>query len=253
MLVRVGCPFALIILIFHCYTMFKILRKSSRPYRWLHRMFRRGDWLPDEIPFAKLYFSQFGEDLFLDSLFSDKPEGFWIDVGAFHPVMFSNTWMLYRRGWRGINIEPNPSGFQLFEEMRVRDINLNVAVGMSPSDSREFWCNGPYSSFSYANAEAGGASSSMTVRVDTLAAIVERYVGLGKAVDLLSVDCEGHDLGVLQSADWNTFRPSCVIVEDLSEDEGSEISQFLKKAGYQRVLRMGLSSFFIAEGSGLRM
>src|ERR1039457_5849033 len=78
--------------------------------------------------FRTVYFSQFGEDTFLDYYFFGRRTGFYVDVGAFHPFNISNTYIFYKRGWRGINIEPNPASFRAFLKYRPRDINLNVAV-----------------------------------------------------------------------------------------------------------------------------
>ena len=53
-------------------------------------------------------YSQEGEDLILSRYFDGQREGFFIDVGAFHPIRFSNTYLFYRLGWSGINIEARP-------------------------------------------------------------------------------------------------------------------------------------------------
>jgi hypothetical protein len=55
--------------------------------------------------------------------------GFYIDVGAHHPFRYSNTHMLYRRGWRGINIDPIPGAKIAFDRFRPGDINLEMGVG----------------------------------------------------------------------------------------------------------------------------
>ena len=54
-------------------------------------------------------YSQFGEDALVNSLFRNKKYGIYVDVGAYHPILYSNTYALYRRGWRGFAIDPNPS------------------------------------------------------------------------------------------------------------------------------------------------
>src|SRR5690348_6483959 len=74
-------------------------------------------------------FAQNHEDVLLRRLFPDSTDGFYIDVGANHPVYHSVTKHFYDRGWRGINIEPVPT---VFEELRAqRDRDLNLCVGVS--------------------------------------------------------------------------------------------------------------------------
>ena len=46
------------------------------------------------------------EDVILQRVFENMPEGCYVDVGASAPVIDSNTYALYTRGWRGICIDP---------------------------------------------------------------------------------------------------------------------------------------------------
>ena len=74
-------------------------------------------------------FSSAGEDMILRHILgSDKMEGFYVDVGAFHPTLFSNTYFFYLNGWRGINIEARPGSKELFDKVRPGDVNLEVGV-----------------------------------------------------------------------------------------------------------------------------
>src|SRR5687767_11168484 len=66
-------------------------------------------------------FSSAGEDMILRHMIgSDKRDGFYVDVGAYHPTLFSNTYFFYLHGWRGINIEARPGSQRLFNEIRPR-------------------------------------------------------------------------------------------------------------------------------------
>ena len=80
--------------------------------------------------YGRRFYSQAGEDMLLSLYYEGKKhKGFYVDVGAHHPYRFSNTAYFYKRGWRGINIEPTPSLFKAFPRRRRRDINLNVGIG----------------------------------------------------------------------------------------------------------------------------
>ena len=76
---------------------------------------------------------KFSEDkgkhfLFLKDYFKEKKDGFYIDVGCFHPIRLSNTKFLYDKGWRGINIDISSFSIDLFNYARPDDINLNIAA-----------------------------------------------------------------------------------------------------------------------------
>lgn len=224
--------------------MIEWLRKQTRPYRWLYKMLAERRWLAEEVPFAQIHFSQCGEDLVLQSLFAGQEFGRWIDVGAFDPFLFSNTYALYKRGWSGINIEPNPRGYAKIASARHRDVNINAAVGNGEGKFAEFFCSGPWSSLTRSNAErSGGLLEKVTVPVVSLQDVAERHDCLRP--EILSVDCEGHDIEVLKSANWERFRPRCVVVEDEVSGEESEIHQFLVLNGYKMLIHLGLSKIFI--------
>ena len=74
------------------------------------------------------FYSQWGEDIFLQKHFENKNIGFYVDIGCFHPTKFNNTNKMYQAGWTGINIDLNPFTIDLFKFARPRDINICAAV-----------------------------------------------------------------------------------------------------------------------------
>src|SRR5690554_515847 len=78
--------------------------------------------------FSTRIYSQEGEDILLRRIFEHNPPGFYVDVGAHHPFRFSNTKLLYDKGWHGINIEPNPKVKECFLKFRSRDTTVFAGV-----------------------------------------------------------------------------------------------------------------------------
>ena len=74
--------------------------------------------------FIRFYYSQFGEDIILGEILKKGSIGFYVDVGCYHPKKFSNTYMLYKKGWRGINIDMEEDKIQLFNMVRPHDLNI---------------------------------------------------------------------------------------------------------------------------------
>ena len=70
-------------------------------------------------------YSQEGEDRILLMPFENCKDGFYV---AHHPTRYSNTYLFYRMGWSGINIDAAPGSMNLFKKKRPRDINLEVAI-----------------------------------------------------------------------------------------------------------------------------
>ena len=72
--------------------------------------------------------SQFQEDRFILNKFPKKYKGIYLDIGSFHPTRHNNTYLLYKSGWKGINIDLNSLSIDLFNFLRPRDININTGI-----------------------------------------------------------------------------------------------------------------------------
>lgn len=200
---------------------------------------RRAFW----SPYSRVSYSQEGEDLLVERYFEHRGAGFYVDVGAHHPHRFSNTQLLYERGWSGINIDGAPGSMAAFERMRPRDVNLELLISDQPGEHDFFVFDEPA-----LNSMSSGLSSSrerdtaysvseiVSVHSMTLADVLrERARGVQK-IDLLTIDVEGHDLQVLRSNNWDEFRPEAVLVEVLETRLGDLLDEpavaFLVSLGY---------------------
>ncbi len=56
--------------------------------------------------------------------------GTYIDVGCNHPKRFSNTYALYRAGWRGLAVDLDPS---LCKQFRLARPYVSMMMRHSPS------------------------------------------------------------------------------------------------------------------------
>jgi FkbM family methyltransferase len=201
-------------------------------------------------------YSQEVEDLILARLFEGQRTGFYVDVGAHHPWRFSNTYLFYRRGWRGINIEPNPESLSLFERHRKRDINLNYGVADQGGELSYFMFNEPaLNSFDprlsqQRLSEKHWIVGTKTIQVRRLAALLEHFLPFETRIDFMSVDVEGYDLKVLESNDWSQFRPTCVLVEaegfDLGNPGNEPVHRLLMRHDYQLFAKTFNTVFYLA-------
>jgi FkbM family methyltransferase len=168
-------------------------------------------------------YSQEGEDMILRRIFDGRPHGFYVDVGAHHPRRFSNTFFFYRRGWSGINIEPNPDGMREFRAERTRDINLQLGVSDRPGKLTYYLFDEPALNTFDGELVAQRLDTTpykviakQEIAVERLDAILGQYMTVERKISFLTVDVEGLDLSVLMSNDWDRFRPECVLAEALS-------------------------------------
>jgi FkbM family methyltransferase len=195
-------------------------------------------------------YSQDGEDMLLRSLLADGAadstdyKGFFIDIGAHHPFRFSNTAYFYEAGWNGINIEPTPAAIKLFHQHRDRDINLPIGIG-AQRDKRTLYCfeDSALNSFDEEVAESYNAPIIETAEVDIfpLAQILDEHLSAGPAIDFMNIDVAGLDLQLLESNNWDKYRPKFVLVEDVDSVSGkvdaSEVHSFLNSKSYDLVYK----------------
>ena len=204
-------------------------------------------------------FSQNGEDLIIDMLIPDK-KGTYVDVGAHHPIRFSNTFQLYLKGWSGINIDPSPDCMKEFKKYRPGDVNLNVGVSDHPGRIG-YYC---FSESAYNTTSAKRAKhllkNKMTelkgkkqVRVVRLKSIFDRYLK-NRKIDVLNIDVETMELDVLQSNDWEAYRPRLIVMESiLSCYNGVETIKedpairYLLGRGYVVIAKARTTVFLMAE------
>ena len=197
-------------------------------------------------------YGQEGEDLVIDSLLGKKKKGFFVDVGAYHPVRISNTFRFYKRGWSGINIDPVKENIDLFKKHRKRDINLQVAISDVEGvlDFFEYGSDGSGSSVSKEYNEAMKSQGAKPLKVSKvrtvkLSRILDEYVG-GRHIDLLTIDTEGHDLEVLKSSDWVKYKPTVICLESWRGFE--RYLDFLSPFGYEVAKRSGGNTIFVRKG-----
>lgn len=194
-------------------------------------------------------FSQEGEDLLLRRIFENKlKRGFYVDVGAHHPKRFSNTYLFYKKGWKGINIDAMPGSMKLFNSVRPRDINIEVPI----SEKKEILTFYAFSepalntlSREYGEhrilEEHNHLLFKKDIETESLERILDTYLPKDQNIDFLTVDVEGLDFEVLKSNNWNKYRPTVVVVEayenSFIEVLNSEIYLFLNKLGYEIIAK----------------
>ena len=74
------------------------------------------------------HLGEFGEDIFIRRFFKKSNEGFYVDVGCYHPIKGSLTYYLFQSGWKGLNIDLSKVSVDLFKVARPNDHNINAAV-----------------------------------------------------------------------------------------------------------------------------
>lgn len=206
--------------------------------------------------YARLSYSQYGEDMVLQAVFARYPStysGLYVDVGAHHPMRFSNTRYFYELGWSGICVDPLPSSAKLFARWRPRDIFLQAGVAETEGEMTYYLFDEPaLNTFSkkIASENPSPIVAREKIQVYPLCKILADNLSGGSRIDFLSVDVEGMDIEVLRSNSWSDYRPYVVLIEEtmavtFADINNIEIVIFMKQQGYQAFARTPSGVFFI--------
>jgi FkbM family methyltransferase len=222
--------------------MLNFLKKVSP--KWLKEFCKRIMAAYEWDQWHEKSWSQEGEDQILRRIFERSSLGFYVDVGAHHPKRFSNTYLFYKRGWRGINIDAMPNSMDKFKKTRPRDINIEVGVGINSCELEYYFFdepafNGFNKNLSHKRGELNNQQKinfSKFIKVEPLSKILDKYMPPMQAIDFMTIDVEGLDFCVLKSNDWIRYRPKFVLVEildcNLEELYKTEIGEFMRNQGY---------------------
>jgi hypothetical protein len=207
-----------------------------------------------ELQSVQFSFSQFGEDLAIRQ-FAERfglAKGVYVDAGAYHPIFGSNTLLLHRQGWQGINIDLDPEKIAAFNQYRPNDHNVVACVSDTvasveiahfevPSTDRII-VPGDAEKLSNVGHKPVRFSHATTT---TLTEIIWESPFRFEEIHYLDVDCEGHDLAVLRGLDFKKCRPQILSVEATTDPEREAIVEFLTPHGYRLEVNIPPTSIFV--------
>jgi FkbM family methyltransferase len=205
----------------------KIIIKYFNFFYIFHNLF-----IKNKIFIDREYYSHSKEDIFILNKFRKK-KGFYIDVGCHHPTRLNNCHLLYKNGWRGINIDLNKISIDLFNYVRKDDVNINIAVS-SKKGNVKYYYDKPLSLYN-SLLKKNYLKYSNIIKSDSLDNIIKRTKFKNKEIDFLSIDVEGKDLDVLKSLNFKKYNPKSICIEIWKGKYKNSIYNFLIKKKYSLV------------------
>jgi FkbM family methyltransferase len=206
-------------------------------------------------------YSQCGEDILLEFVLNElgieNPR--FIDIGAHHPTYLNNTYLFYKKGCFGINVEPDPHLFQEFTKQRNQDINLNVGVGMQDEKAQtDFYIMTARVLNTFSKEEAIRIHETTQYKIEKVIPIdlvsvnsILKTHFKDKAPDLISIDVEGWDFEIIKSLDLTQLERTVFCVEtltyteDKSEKKRNDIIDYLVERGFFVCADTYINSIFV--------
>jgi len=159
----------------------------------------------------------FGEDLFIQNYFKNKPKGFYVDVGCYHPLQGNNTHLLYKNGWSGINFDINHYSIKLFNFLRKRDLNIHSGISRKKSKLTMYYrkeinmlntLDEKIAKIHFRN-----GYKKKNIQVNTLNFFISKKFKKLNKIDFINIDVEGYELDALKSLNFSIYKPQLICIE----------------------------------------
>ena len=195
----------------------------------------------------RLAYSHWGIDLIITKLLNSKNKGIYIDVGCHHPFLNNHSYLLYKSGWEGINIDIDYNSIDMFNFFRKSDVNVQTAVTDHKGEVDLFFYHNRAAKNTISKEFGSDAKEQKKINSDTLNNIIENSKFKNSKIDFVSIDVEGNEMNVLNGFNLKKYKPKLILLEfilpnkkefyekDINEITNSEVYNFLIKNEYKLI------------------
>ncbi len=198
--------------------------------------------------YSKKSYSISNVDLVIDRIFRHQKKGTYVDVGCNHPIKYNNTYLLYKRGWRGINVDLDERSINDFNKIRPEDCNIKALI----SDKVQLKNVFIYHSRSAINTVSEGLVNSrknkpkqkIIMKSTTLNNLLIDYKSrIRNNIDLLSIDIENHEFEALKNFNFKKNKIKIIVIEHLNtkmkklETQNQSLADITKSKIYKLLVK----------------
>jgi predicted XRE-type DNA-binding protein len=159
-------------------------------------------------------------DLIINRMFSKIKNGIYVDVGCNHPIKYNNTYLLYKRGWRGINIDLDKKSIDEFNLIRNKDYNIQALISSEENINKEIYFYHERSAINTVSKDLidyrNSKNEDFQIKkqlTSTLNKIIEDSPFKEKKINLISIDIEDHEYEALKNFNFNKYKIDCIVSE----------------------------------------
>lgn len=193
-----------------------------------------------------------GEQALVREFFSNKLDGFYVDVGANHPTHESQTYHLEQLGWTGLMLEPLPEFVTMLNKQRQGKV-IQVACSSPENHQKKLklLVAGGHSTLNSTPIAVGTESTEyIEVECKTLDSVLEEN-NVPTNFDFISIDIEGHEMEMFKGFSLERWKPRLILIEDHVTNHLKH--NHLTTHGYQILLRTGLNSWYIRREENFKL
>jgi len=189
--------------------------------------------------FKNEHLGEFGEDIFIRRFFKNTNNGFYVDIGCYHPTKGSLTYYLFKNGWKGLNVDLSKVSIDLFKLARPKDFNINAAVTDFDGDTT-------FSENGIINQQNSLIKDSSKQQIEIHAYKLNTLLNEFniKKIDFLNIDAEGNDFKVISSFNFLKYKPKLISIEQNIYN----LDKLLKEDCHQLIIK---NEYFLASKIGV--
>lgn len=176
--------------------------------------------------FKKVYYEKYSKksyslsnvDLVIERIFKNKKNGVFVDVGCNHPIKYNNTYLLYKKGWRGINIDLDQESIEQFNKLRSGDDNIQTLVTSFDDEEKELYFYHSRSAINTISKELAESRNKNFKKIKklkgkTLNSIIENSKFKGSKINFLSIDIENYEYEALKNFNFGKYDIDIIVTE----------------------------------------
>ena len=203
-------------------------------------------------------YSQLGEDLVilnhLEWLGKNiKSPGFYVDIGAFHPLDGSNTYKLYRNSSSGVVIDVGSQKKFLFKLFRSRDTFIDAAVVPDTFSEKYILFNidgygsktDSVAGYGVGERQTNSVQNTQKVKALQISELMEFSFSSKHARNaswsVINIDIEGLDQEVIKSINFDNYPFDIVCLEVFSNDIWYKVNEYLSSSVNSMMIEAGYS------------
>ena len=157
-------------------------------------------------------------DLVIERIFKNKNDGIYIDVGCNHPIKYNNTYLLYKKGWHGLNIDLDKKSIDQFNKLRKRDINILTLVTSTDNEEKELYYYHERSAINTISKELAKSRNQRHKEIKkikgiSLNSIIENSKFKESKINLLSIDIENYEYEALKNFNFDKYEIDVIVTE----------------------------------------
>ena len=180
--------------------------------------------------YSKKSFSISSVDLIIERIFSNFDKGIYLDIGCNHPIKYNNTYLLFKKGWEGINVDLDKESIKQFNLFRKNDHNISALITSKDNEEKDLYFYHKRSSINTISKELMEKRKNKPKKIKKMKGIsintlIENSPFKNKKINFLSIDIENYEHEALKEFNFDKYNID-VIVSEITDIKNEKLELY---------------------------